>query len=366
LAGLELHLHRSYQIVTASCGHEGLTAVTEKGPFQVVLSDLRMPGMDGVTFLSKVRKVSPDSIRLLLTGQADLEAAIAAVNQGQLFRFLTKPCPPPTLLQAIESACEQHRLVTAERVLLEQTLQGSIKTLTEILSLANPAAFGRATRIQQYMSQLTNKMAVPERWPIEVAGMLSQIGSVALPAETVEKLYYGKLLDSAEQEMVARVPDLTEKLLANIPRLEPVRAILSSQELHFQGAPDKLKTPRKEAIPLGARMLKVVVDFDHLEAQGQSTEMVLDTMRGRVGWYDPAVLEAFAELRGSKVRKREIREVMLNALHEGMIFAEDVASTRGTLIITRGNAVTQSLLARFNNLAPGYIKEPIRVIVKNN
>src|SRR5437868_1164007 len=129
LAGLALHLERRYEVATATSGAAGLEYLERDGSTAVVLSDMRMPEMDGAAFLSQVRQLRPDSVRLLLTGQTDIAAAIAAINQGQIFRFLSKPCPPDILMDAVKAAVEQHRLVTSERVLLEQTLRGSIKTL---------------------------------------------------------------------------------------------------------------------------------------------------------------------------------------------------------------------------------------------
>jgi response regulator RpfG family c-di-GMP phosphodiesterase len=143
----------------------------------VIMSDMRMPGMDGATFLARARQVAPDAVRMLLTGQADVDAAAAAINEGQIFRFLTKPCPPPMLLAAFASAVEQHELITAERVLLEQTLHGSIKTLTDVLALVSPTSFGRATRIKQLVSDLAERLAIRERWQVEVAAMYRSLAA---------------------------------------------------------------------------------------------------------------------------------------------------------------------------------------------
>src|SRR5438128_895627 len=138
LAGLSLILGRRNDVVTALGGAAGLEEIEKNPAPWIVLSDMRMPGMDGATFLGQVRKRAPDTIRILLTGQSDIASCIAAVNHGQIFRFLSKPCPPDVLFATLESAVEQYRLITSERVLLEQTLRGSIKSLIDILSLANP------------------------------------------------------------------------------------------------------------------------------------------------------------------------------------------------------------------------------------
>src|SRR6185369_5004198 len=186
LAGLSVHLHRRYDVVTATSGAAGLASLAGDPAISIVVSDMRMPGMSGAEFLAEARRLRPDAVRLLLTGHLDLDVAIAAVNDGQVFRFLTKPCPPPTLLAALAAAAEQHRLVTAERVLLEQTLRGAVQTLVDVLSITNPAAFGRATRIKQHASEIAAQLGMEERWQLEVAALLSQLGCITLPADTAE------------------------------------------------------------------------------------------------------------------------------------------------------------------------------------
>jgi len=355
LEGLALHLRRTCEVVVATSGRAGLEELARQGPFAVVLSDMRMPAMDGAAFLSQVREAAPDTTRMLLTGHADLQAAISAVNEGQIFRFLTKPCPPDQLRLAFDAAAEQHRLVTAERVLLEQTLHGSIKTLTDILSMTNPVAFGRATRIKKHVSELADALGMQNRWQVEVAAMLSQLGSISLPEETAERFYNGQELSAQEKAMVARMPKVTEELLANIPRLEPVREILTEQ-----GTP--LEAGRgKTDIPLGARILKIVVEFDELESRGLSVLLALDTMLGREGWYDPQILQAFVQIKGEQ---RVVKEIPLQAVRVGMVFAEDVRTKAGILLVARGYEVTQSFIEKVRNFRKGLVNEPLLVVVK--
>lgn len=133
-------------------GSGGIDAVSHEGPFAVVVSDLRLPGMDGLAFLDRVKEMSPDTIRILLSGNADLESAIAAIDQGNVFRILQKPCEKTELVEVLNAAVEQYRLVTSEKVLLTQTLHGSVKALCDLLALANPAAFSRGMRAKQYVS----------------------------------------------------------------------------------------------------------------------------------------------------------------------------------------------------------------------
>jgi response regulator RpfG family c-di-GMP phosphodiesterase len=367
LVALSLQLRKHFDVATAEGGEAGLEVLRRNGPTAVVVSDMRMPGMDGAAFLSRVREISPDTVRILLTGIADFDVAVSAVNQGQVFRFLSKPCPSDIFVGTLNAAADQHRLITAERVLLEQTLHGSIKTLSDVLALAHPTAFGRATRIKQHVSEMAARLGVTERWQIEVAAMLSQIGCITLPPHTVEKLYHGEPLSDAEQAMADRLPAVAEQLLANIPRLEQVREILHFQDGRFDGGNSGKEGRRGTALPLGSRLLKLILDFDVLEAQGAPAPVALDTLRSRHGWYDVTLVEAFAELRGNAGLVSEVYEMKVAALRTGMTFAEDVRTRSGGLLVARGQEVTESLLERIRNFSSSLgVKEPIHVIVRRN
>ncbi|HEX6276695.1 MAG TPA: HD domain-containing phosphohydrolase [Polyangiaceae bacterium] len=364
LEGLSLHLRRRYDVLTATSGAAALELLGKDDTIAVVISDMRMPNMDGSAFLSKARQSHPLVVRMLLTGQADMQSAISAVNDGQIFRFLTKPCPPPQLLAAADAAAEQYRLVTGERVLLEQTLHGSVRILSEVLSLAKPLAFGRANRLKGLVSAIAEKIGASERWPVEIAAMLSQLGCVSLPDDVAEKLHSGVALDEAEQKMVDRIPDVTEQLLGNIPRLELVRGILT-RFAKAQRADEPLPDDSvKRTIELGARLLRVAYDYDVLEAQGYSSQRALDTLRGRANRYDPAMLTVLADLRSGAAAGEELRELPLAGLREGMVLVDDLRLLNGALLCARGYEVTAGFLQRAKNFRPGSVKEPVRVMVR--
>jgi response regulator RpfG family c-di-GMP phosphodiesterase len=359
LEGLALNLRRHYRVSTATSGREGLTIVTGGDPPAVVVSDMRMPEMDGATFLAQVKAQAPDCTRILLTGQADMNAAISAVNGGQIFRFLTKPCNAHTLAAAIAAAVEQYRLVTTERELLEKTLRGAIKALTEVLSLANPLIFGRATRLKQHASELLAGLGVPFNWQLEVAIMLSQIGCIVLSPANNEKLYYGKALTPVEVESTQLVPRIALQLLEHIPRLEMVCTILDVQEYNFDGSESPNGAPQGEAIPLGARVLKIVNDYDFLEAGGSSPTMAINTMMSRKGRYDPRLLSVLGRVKGKATAGAS--QVPVAALQTGMLLVQDIVSTSGEVLVPRGHEISQPILTRLQGLERGSVREPVVV-----
>ncbi len=268
LDSLKRQLRKRFHVETALGPEEGLKTIAARGPFAVIVSDLRMPVMDGIEFLSRASKIDSDSVCIMLTGNADLQNAIQAVNEGNIYRFLTKPCMTETLASVLEQGVEQYRLVTAEKVLLEKTLKGSIKVLTELLSLLNPEAFGRSSRIKRYAGEIARHLEVSNIWQIETAAMLSQIGCITLTEEATGKLYQGQELSGEEAQLFAMHPSIASDLLSHIPRMKQIAEIIAHQDKHFDGSGNPKDTLQGEAIPLGARILKVVLDFDMLESKG--------------------------------------------------------------------------------------------------
>jgi hypothetical protein len=321
--------------------------------------------MNGAELLAKASAQYPTTTRILLTGHAEVDSAIAAVNNGHVFRFLVKPCPPPELLGAVDAAAELHRVTTAEQTLLEQTLHGSIKMLTEVMAISNPVAFGRAQRIKQHVSALCDELKLGQRWQVEVAAMLSQLSTFTLPPETLEKVYYGATLSVEEQAMLARAPDITEQLLSHIPRLDAVREILASHDRPYKKPERGAEHTREQGlVQRWTQMLRVAVDFDTLEAQGLSSGIALTTLKGRADQYEPEVLAAFLSLYGERKEGDKIRDISIGALRSGMVLAADVKMATGTLFVARGYEVTPSFLERIRNFRPGSVREPLKVLIR--
>jgi response regulator RpfG family c-di-GMP phosphodiesterase len=347
LAGYERLLRKQYAIETAVGGTEGLTALGARGPFAVVVSDMRMPGMDGAQFLARARAAAPDAVRLLLTGYADVRSAIDAVNHGNIFRFLTKPCPPDALYPALDAALTQYRLVTAERDLLDRTLRGSIQVLGEVLALVNPVVFGQVVRVQQLVRELSGQIAGAGAWEVDVAAVLSRLGCVAIPEAVLGAVQRGAQLGPAEQRQFDALPEITRKLVRPIPRLERVTEIIDHLDVPFDGTTGERTGP---VLPLGARVLKVAFDFDTLVTRGVPEAQAAAQLRSRTGWYDPNILAALeAHLR--RQPESQVHEVLVAELTSGMVLAEDLYSTAGVKLLGRGHPITEPLKHRLRTMA---------------
>ncbi len=366
LQAFQRQLRKKFRIETAASGAEGLETIASSGPFAVIVSDMRMPGMDGIQFLIAAKERVPECTRVMLTGNADQQTAIDAVNAGQIFRFLTKPCPAETLVATLAAGVRQYQLVTAEKELLEKTLRGSVKVLTDVLSLTNPTAFGHASRIRRVVQRLCKQLNVDQPWQCEIAAMLSQIGCVTVPPDTLDKVYRGQALKPEEAQMLEDHPAVGRDLVANIPRLESVAEIIAYQQKRFDGAGIPADSVARENIPLGARILKVAIDFDELKWGGDEDVQVLVELRRRPEWYDPGVLAAMEAVIGFEMAP-QICEIGMEDLTTKMVFAEDVKTDDGTLLISKGQEVTVSLRQRLRNFATTRtIIEPLRVLVRTD
>jgi len=356
--GLVLHLRRDYQVFTALSGDEALKTLKQMGGAAVVVSDMRMPGMDGATLLHHVLQYFPDTTRILLTGEPGRDAAVNAVNKAQIFRFLTKPCPPDALKQAIEAGVTQHRLVNAERSILKETLNGCIKALVDVLAITNPVAFGRASRVKRLSMEFAASLDCKDFWQLEAAALLSQIGYLSLPMELVEKLYYGEPLTAEEKTLASATPDVVSSLLENVPRLEPVIQILTA----LNWTDEQVARLGDGTIGLGTRILGLVLDYDTLITQGQTVDVAVQTLRRRAARFSDSLLEQFATHVGAGSSVKEIREMPLRVVQPGMIIMQDVRTHMGTLLVARGFEVTSVFLERARNFGPDLLNETVRVL----
>jgi response regulator RpfG family c-di-GMP phosphodiesterase len=350
LDGLRRQLRRSFTVHTANSGADALELL-ESEPVAVVVSDMRMPQMDGATFLSRVRSLYPDVVRILLTGQTDTQAAIAAVNEGQIYRFLTKPCPPEVLLEGIGSAVELNRLVTAEKELLRSTLRRTVEALIATLSLAQPAAFGRAVRVTRTVTELAEALEIAEPWDLEVTAMLSHLGAVTLPPNVLAKLDAGRPLTEDEAEMVNRIPAISRDLVATIPRLEEVAEAIGCHRARYDGDGSGVGVPRGDDLPLAARILRLAVDFDTGMSQRPSVQATISALRADPGAYDPRILAALVDCHDAPDTQGPPRDVDVHDLEPGMVVFDDVHTTDGVLLISRGTEVTDPLILRLENYA---------------
>lgn len=367
LAAFQRNLRKSYTFDTATGGPEALELLKTSGPYAVIVADMQMPGMNGVELLGRVKELAPDTVRLMLTGNADQKTATDAVNLGQIFGFLNKPCEPDALKLALDSAIKQHDLVTMEKELLEGTLSGAVKVLSDVLSMIDPAAFGRGQKLRDSVRTFGKWLGMPTTWQYEMAALLADIGLVSVPPLILRKLEQGSDLAAREKAMIEKAPRIGHDLLVNIPRLEPVAKIVLYQGKNYDGTGYPADNIVRENIPLGARMLRILHDRVILEAEGIVKKRAYDAMKARNGCYDPTLLdkcfqcfEAFLD--NTISAEKPVLTLQVHELQPGQILVSDVKTTSDILLVSAGNRLSEIMINRLNNYSNfDTIKEPVYV-----
>ena len=356
LNGLRRQLRADFKLLVASSGQEALQIVANEGPIAVAISDMRMPAMDGVQTLEAIEKASPQTVRMMLTGNADQQTAAAAINRGHIFRFFSKPCPAETLLAGIEEALKHYRLVTAEKQLLEQTLAGSVKVLIDVLGLIDPALVRTAEKVREWIDPVAKDLALEQAWSLKLAALLSPIGQLAIPAPVLEKYRNGRKLSDVEREILASAPETTRDLISNIPRLKDVAEIVYLREKNFDGTGFPASGPRGKEIPKSARVLRILSTLAEVSGPEGPSEvdfLTLETAAGRL--FDPELLQPIRDCLLPSQREQKGGETVISIgavnLREGDILLKDLYTPSGQFLLAAGSRVTVAQIRSVRNIA---------------
>lgn len=349
-------LRNQFEIQTANTVTEAVLTLRTQGPFAIVVSDLEMPTVDGIQFLSRLRVAYPDTVRIMLTGRGDLTAAMQAINEGNIFRFLTKPCPPTMLKAALLDGVRQHNLIMAERDLLERTVNEAISLLTEMLGVANQASSDHAYRVRRLMTGMAIALNAPEPWVWQAAATLSHLGCLILAPEILDKVFRQVPLTPEETTLYRRHPQVGAKMIRTISRLEGVAELVARQQERAEEA--------RQSLP-GAQALKAAIDFDLLRMQfrKETAASLLARMRERTGWYEPRILEILEQVATAHLQGT-LKSIHLEELTSNMVLLENLQTQTGALLAREGEIVTRPILERillFQESAG--IRQPFHVFV---
>ncbi len=358
----ELALRRKFTVQTANSADAGLDVLRQER-IGVVVADMGMPRVSGIEFLAQVHKISPDTVRMMLTGATDLDVAINAVNTGQVFRFLRKPCSAKALAETIEAGVDHHQLITARKELLNNTLTGSMGLLADMLSISAPALFAQLGAIRSRTREVARKIGLQSSWDLECASAICFIGCAGLPALLIERIAQGESVTMRDRELFLTHPEIGARLLSHIPRMNSVVEIIRYQEKHFDGSGTPDDDVAGEAIPIGARVLKATLDYNRLISGGNTAPAAYETMKARSGVYCPRVLCAFAPSESSADSAASHRSLLLMDARPGMQLAETVYSQLGGPLLVAGTELTAPIIDRLQAFAGTVtgVREPIFV-----
>jgi response regulator RpfG family c-di-GMP phosphodiesterase len=376
LTAFKRQLRGDFEIETTHKPEIAVAYLKEGRKFSVIVADMHMPEMDGIAFLKEAEKLAPDSVRMMLTGNADQRTAVHAINEGHIFRFLNKPCTTATLTNALNAGLRQHELIRAEKELLSRTLNGGIKLLLDVIAILDPALMGETSSLRKPLQDLAKELGVPNLWATELALMLSAIGSVLLPPALNVKIQAKLPLTEKEAEIIADNPRKCRELIEHIPRLKAVAEIVFYSDQLYDGGGYPGDGVSGNDIPLGSRLIKTLKDYRSAEELSGDPVMAYEAMCQQKGVYDPQVLDALgvyykltpellqeAEAESTKVAKSPASlEKTVMELRTGDLLSSDVSTSDGVLLVPAGREVTQALLGRICNYHSLVgVKEPIVV-----
>ncbi|MCC9620852.1 response regulator [Thalassospira sp. MA62] len=370
LMGLKRKLRGKFQFETAVGPIQAIEKVKSGRKYAVCVADMRMPEMDGVQLLGEIAKISPDTVNMMLTGNADQHTAVEAINHGKIFRFFNKPCEDENLIAGVKAGIRQHQLITAEKALIEQTLAGSIKVLTEVLAQLNPTIFGKAMRSKAWCDQVAQTIKYPYPWQLGLAALLGPIGYVSLPAEILKRLGEERPLQPLERDVVRRTPEVARNLISNIPRLEQVANIVYLQNRNFDGTGFPAEGPVGTDIPLGARVLRIFNDLGKIVDRDIVVKQHFKELRHKPERYDPELLDLIEAKLAVEDPSYDVvaypkgteHDILLKNLRMGDFLLTDIETKDGHVLLTHGNHVSEMQLQRlriFQDLHQFH--EPIRI-----
>ncbi|MCC6544134.1 MAG: response regulator [Nitrospirae bacterium] len=395
-----------YRIFTARNGMEGLSVI-DRETVSVVLSDHRMPGMEGAEFLNEVKKKSPDTIRMMLTGYADMQAVMNAINQGEVYRFITKPWDDEEIRFIVKDAIRHYDLVNENRELqavtmrqnvelkdlnnnleakvaertkevevlyknLEQNFIDFVRVFINILELKSPHLGSHCKRVAALSRRLSERVgqSPDEILDIELAAMLEDIGTLGYPEKMLKKKI--SELDPTEKALLEQHPVLGQTSLQHIQKLQPVSLLIRHHHEQYDGHgyPDHLKG---DVIPAGSRIIAIADYFDDLinppdGGDRFSVDRAIYALEKETGkMFDPGLVGKFSEV-VHEFRHQEIeidvREIDMAELKEGMLLASDVRTKRGLLLMASGEVVKPihlDKIKQFHRIDPVIARISIKV-----
>jgi CheY-like chemotaxis protein len=363
LEGIRRTLGMDFDVITAEGGAQALALLIRRERFALTISDMRMPGMDGAAYLERAAQLAPDMVRILLTGQSDMLAATRAINYGRIFRFLTKPCDGDALRRAVDDAMEQHRLMTAEKELLQKTLYGCVKVLTELLSLVNPVAFTRACRVNRLVQHVSKALNLADAWQLDLAVMLAHLGYVGMPTELLERAYGGHAVSAEDSQLLGSAPRTAQGLLGDIPRLEAVLGIIERLAEPPPALADVDRGQSAGRLLWAAHIVLAAERADQLSHKQPVARVIADALAAE--GFDKRVTEPFAQAEFERLENRRQLKLSAQELKTGMFLVEDAKSMDGVVMARGGQEVTPTVAVLLRRMAARHnLHEPLTVSVK--
>ena len=260
---------------------------------------------------------------------------------------------------------EREAILRSEKAVLDETVSGTVRLLTELVSMVSPVAFGKATRVSRYVDVVCERLQVDD-WHLRMAAMLCQMGAVAIPAEIVDKARHGLEMDSGERALLESHPRIAMRLLAEVPRLERVAAMVGAVAMRDAEGDEDPEAPAGVSVEFGGAILRAALLFDDQLQAGTARECAVDLLADPEHCIPREVVQAFKAVR---LDQGELvpRAVTIRELLPGMRLEQDLISKAGTLLVRGGQEITHTMLSHLHRLAGAHgVTEPVRVLAPSH
>lgn len=374
---------QGYRILMADSGAAALD-IAEAEPVDLVISDMRMPHMDGAQFLQRMRGLQPDAVRILLTGYADIQSTIAAINGGEIHRYIAKPWDDNDIVLVVREALSRRQLEVRNRQLadtvrrqnddllalnagleervrqrtseigqindmlnvaydeLKSNFMLSMQIFSGLMEIRHTGMAGQSRRVADFAKRTCTRLDLDERLShdVHIAALLHNIGKIGFPDGLLDRPI--STLNAQDLARYRKHPLNAETALMPLVQLRSVSKFVRGQHERFDGNgfPDGLEG---EEIPFGARVLAPIVDYENMvsgtagERRFSPQDALSSIARGAGSRYDPKVVEAFVYVLGQPAPGNE-REKLISAndLVPGMVLSRDLCTPQGTLLLAAG------------------------------
>ena len=353
-------------VSVAMDGREAMETVADEPP-DLILLDIMMPEMDGYEVCQRLKgheRYAKIPI-IFLTALTEIENKTKGFQLGAV-DYITKPFE----IAEVKARVQTHlKLALAEwelQDLVVKTLGGAIEVLTEILSVANPTAFSRTSRLKRHANALMAAFNLKDFWQIRMAAMLSQIGCIAVSPDTIEKIFRGQNVLVKERERYDRHPQIGYELIRKIPRLTEVAEIIARQQdlQKKTGFKGDEQVPR--LIQIGSQILKLVLAYEKLTYSGKSSVDAMTELKQSEGEYSPKLLEKFSQIveREPQPAKMDVRKISPRDVTVGMVLAKDIITSSGSVLVKAGTQINPFLFEILHNSSKSeYSEDTFEVFV---
>ncbi|MAT70054.1 MAG: hypothetical protein CMJ58_11080 [Planctomycetaceae bacterium] len=335
-----------YDLTVAASGPDALELMAEKGPFNVIMTDMRMPKMDGLELIDQARKLSPDSIYMMLTGNQDVATATRAVNDGQVFRFLTKPCEIDDIRKALEAATKQFELLNAERELLHKTFCGAVSAVIGVAEKADPRLQGMGVGVSAVAQTICQVVELEPRWEFKLASRIAPLGFALTEFPKFRCGDEGFDPVGHDAEIYQAAADAAAELLTSIPRLELVSDIIRRYPQETKPFCHLRPKTAGAIAQVGASLLRVALHTQFGLSHGMRGGEIVKELRRALPEVHEGVCKAIDEMTASL----DIVRIPMTVaeLVPGMVLAKDALSCDKSVMYRAGLRLLPEHLEQLN------------------